>query len=330
MKIGLIGCGHQGRKFLHAIALINGVRLSAICDPYRAFSESRYYRSHKEMLSEESIDCAIVVVPHHEYAPIIHDLAKANIHILKEKPFARTIKEACDFQSLADDAQILLRTYPQRRFSSLDAKLQEWVSQIGELFFIDIHYTLSVNDPHVGWRGDRLMAGGGCLIDMGYHMVDILIRHFGLPDFVFADCSARAIAVADYDAEDTMNALFSYKNGLHGSLLLSRVFPPKSEKITVLGQKGMVVLGKDEIQKLSPQGELLESFKPLDQELLADQVLHFTQEIQARSTDKDEEHFRTHLSILGFITACYEAKQSGTTKSPQEFIFKENRQLCLN
>ena len=59
-------------------------------------------------------------------------------------------------------------------------------------FFVDVKYTLFVDNLHEGWRGQRDSAGGGCIIDMGYHMIDMVIWYFGLPDNLHAEFSSKA------------------------------------------------------------------------------------------------------------------------------------------
>jgi predicted dehydrogenase len=63
---------------------------------------------------------------------------------------------------------------------------------------------------------------GGCIIDMGYHLVDMLLWYFGMPDRVLAQHSASARPEQDYDAEDTATITFGYGSGLFGTALLPR------------------------------------------------------------------------------------------------------------
>ena len=79
---------------------------------------------------------------------------------------------------------------------------------------------------------------------MGYHLVDMLLWYFGLPDRISADMSVTARPDRAYDAEDTALVHFSYDSGLYGSLLLSRFLGPKSEQIRLVGSRGPVRSGK--------------------------------------------------------------------------------------
>ncbi|MFD8708050.1 hypothetical protein ACFV1W_36645 [Kitasatospora sp. NPDC059648] len=61
----------------------------------------------------------------------------------------------------------------QRRFNPLHVSVVQLLDQIGTAFLIDGPYTFHTDDPGAGWRGDVSQAGGGCIIDMGYHIVDL-------------------------------------------------------------------------------------------------------------------------------------------------------------
>ncbi|MGH8933230.1 MAG: Gfo/Idh/MocA family protein [Egibacteraceae bacterium] len=90
----------------------------------------------------------------------------------------------------------------QRRFNPIYTTFCQLYDQIGRPFVLDAEYTVYTDDPASGWRGDVSLAGGGCIIDMGYHMIDMLLWYFGLPDRVLAGFSAAARPDLDYDAED--------------------------------------------------------------------------------------------------------------------------------
>ncbi|UJB44828.1 Gfo/Idh/MocA family protein [Streptomyces sp. A1-5] len=79
--------------------------------------------------------------------------------------------------------------------------------------------------------------GGGCLADMGYHLIDLLLWYLGLPDRVLADTST-AVSGTEYDAEDTSLVHLAYGCGLYGSLLVSRSAGPKTEHLAITGPPG--------------------------------------------------------------------------------------------
>ena len=109
-------------------------------------------------------------------------------------------------------------------------------------FFVDARYHFFIDQPGAGWRGDAGRAGAGCVLDMGYHLVDIIVWYFDLPDRIHCSLSAVAEPNRRYDAEDTATVQFSYHSGLHGMLALSRYYVPTTEMVTVIGPQGQLML----------------------------------------------------------------------------------------
>ena len=139
----------------------------------------------------------------------------------------------------------------QRRFNPIYTSFLQLADQIGTPFVVDAQYTLHTPDPSEGWRGKTAKAGGGCVIDMGYHLIDMILWYFGQPDRILADLSVSARPDREYDAEDTALIHFAYVSGLYGSLLISRFIGPKREQIRLVGSKGIVQLERGRVQRLT-------------------------------------------------------------------------------
>lgn len=191
--------------------------------------------------------------------------------------------------------------------------------QIGQPFLIDAAYTMSV-DPAAGWRGQRCLAGGGCIIDMGYHVIDMLLWYFGLPDRVLAQYSATARPELDYDAEDTAYILFGFDSGLVGTVLLSRWIPPKTEQIRVVGTRGAIVLERGRIQRLRSDGELVESLSREESWPAAAtaQVDHFCRVLHGSRCNVSGPG--SHLAHAAFIDAAYASSRAGGFVNPKELL----------
>jgi predicted dehydrogenase len=211
------------------------------------------------MFEGEHLDLVVICLPHHVGRTVIETAAKHAVHVLKEKPFATTMQEARALVAICEDAGIQLMVTLQRRFNPIYTSFTQLADQIGTPFVVDAQYTLHIDDPSKGWRGLTTKAGGGYIIDMGYHLIDMILWYFGLPDRVLADISVSARPDRDYDAEDTALIHFAYDSGLYGSLLLSRFIGPKTEHIRPVGSKGMVHLERGRIRRLANGGDVIES-----------------------------------------------------------------------
>ncbi|RLJ02755.1 MAG: gfo/Idh/MocA family oxidoreductase [Candidatus Aenigmatarchaeota archaeon] len=330
-KAAVIGLGHQGiEDWIPGIVDSQFATLKAICDSDRkkldVWKEKlkvNAYENYKELLSREALDFVVIATPHDTHKPITEEAFKHGIHVLKEKPFARSLKEALYLRDLAEKYETTLMIVAQRRFNPIYTTFFQLKDQIGEPFFIEAKYSLFIEKPYIGWRGDRKRAGGGCIIDMGYHIIDILIWYFGLPDRVHAEFSTKACPEINYKAEDTATILFSYGVGLYGNLVLSRYYPPKSEYIKLIGSRGIIEVERGKIKRKKSDGEVVES---LSRDVAwptaaINQIDYF-----CRVINSERENFSNpdyHLQHMSFIEACYLSKRNGCYVSPKEILEKK-------
>ena len=330
-KAAVIGLGHQGIKdWIPGIMDSQFATLEAICDidrkkleAWKEKVEVNAYENYKELLSKESLDFVVVATPHDTHKPITEEALKRGIHVLKEKPFARSLEEALYLRDLAEKYETTLMIVAQRRFNPIYTTFFQLKDQIGKPFFIEAKYTLFVEKPYKGWRGDRKRAGGGCIIDMGYHMIDMLIWYFGLPDRIHAEFSAKACPEVKYDAEDTATTLFSYDSGLYGNLVLSRYYPPKSEYIKVIGSRGIIEVERGKIRRKKNNGEVIES---LGRDVAwptaaVNQIDYFCRVISGERENFSSPDY--HLQHVSFIEACYLSQQKGCYISPKGILEKK-------
>ncbi len=156
---------------------------------------------------------------------------------------------------------------------------------------------------------------------MGYHMVDLLMWYFSLPDRVFAEMSCSAKEGIIYDAEDTAQVIFKYeKENIWGSLLVSRVIPPKQEYINVYGTRGIIHLERGKIERYSPSGELQESLKREHSwpSAAQDQIEYFVKVIKGEKENISNPEF--HFNHLAFIEAAYKSAKLHQYINPKEFL----------
>lgn len=327
-RAGVVGLGRQALEdHIPGLLASDAAELVAVCDEDREIvREQQYqhrvqgYTDFREMFKAEALDLVVVCVPHHVGRDVVTTAAEHKVHVLKEKPFATTMQEARELAEICDRADVRLMVTLQRRFNPIYTSFVQLADQIGTPFVVDAQYTLHISDPSEGWRGRTAKAGGGCIIDMGYHLVDMILWYFGLPDRVLADLSASARPDRDYDAEDTALIHFGYDSGLYGSLLLSRFIGPKTEQIRLVGSKGIVHLERGRIRRLDNGGEVIESLSREQAwpSAAACQIEHFCRVIDGRRPNVSGP--QENLSHMSFIAACYESARSHTYVSPKELL----------
>jgi predicted dehydrogenase len=317
LKVVIIGLGNQTiNDHIPSLLRRNDVAISVVCDIKRQalnlFSEKypelsenvkKYTNFAKTPLSD--IDFAILSVPHDKYFEIIKVLVAKKIPFIKEKPFARNIKEMKRILSLPGIEKYCF-VCSQRRYSSLYKKAVEVIKQIGKPYLFNARYELKIQYPHKGWRGSSLRAGGGCLIDMGYHIIDQLLWWFGEPEEIFVSKSNLAVPRVKQYAEDTSLISFKYSYGLQGSITLSRSTAEKKEEYELVGSKAQINGNKKSLILQDKNGAvLLNLTNGEDSEMMDNQLDFFIERIREKRGFSDI--LSQHKNDMEFIDRCYKA-----------------------
>ncbi|SFD73155.1 Gfo/Idh/MocA family protein [Streptomyces aidingensis] len=327
-RAAVVGLGTQALEdHLPGVAASRLAELVAVCDtdpgrvaPVESAHQVPGYTDLERLLADVRPDFVIIAVPHHAGRRITETCAKAGVHVMKEKPFATDPAEAADLAVLCRTTGIELMVTVQRRFHPVYRAARQMLEHVGDPYLLEGRYTFRCPDPSAGWRGQAGLAGGGCLIDMGYHLVDLVIWYLGLPDRILAHTSATASPGASYDAEDTALVHLSYDSGLHGSLLVSRSIGPKAEQLRVTGPQGTVVVERGRASRLDPGGRPVESLtrEPAWPRAATAQIDHFCRVLDGRCPNPSGPD--AHLPHAAFLGAAYASATTGRPMDPKEFL----------
>ena len=334
LKTAIIGLGRQSSEdHIPAILENEKYQLVALCDKNKELVNNQSkklgiagYSNITKLIESVNIDVALVAVPHNQYVEIIMMLAKANIHIIKEKPFATNMKEVAQLQESLNN-KVYLGLILQRRFNPIYMSFPQMRRRIGKIFSIESKYTLNISRLDEGWRASKTKSGGGALIDMGYHLIDLMVWFMGVPQSVTARISTGNREGQQYNVEDTVNILFdyhlpdSYSKKTIGSMLISRVYPYKQENFIVYGTKGIVELKRGQIRRLNNNGDELEKLTRQDgwPSALMDQLDYFAQEIHdgKKCNITPDHEYMKHNAI---IEAAYKSDKTATSCDPSTFL----------
>ncbi len=338
-RLALIGLGKQNTKdHLHAIQKCDNAEVVAVCDTNKDLSEQwgkelslPSFTSVDDLINGVAFDAAVIAVPHAFYLPIIKKLAAKNISILKEKPFALSLNEALEIYDIVEKSGINLTIAVQRKFSRIYQTYKEYEPAIGDIFSVHGHYTLDIKHLDEGWRASKKLAGGGAVLDMGYHLIDLLVWYFGIPDTISADLGYHNRPNQVYDVEDTAKIQFSYEaskgRSVLGSLLISRVYPEKEEALTIYGTEGSIAIYTDRITHYSPDKEILDSTYMKKN---GDDMIQQTQKfIDSLHDKKHAGNYREHLADMVFVEAVYRSADTRQTVLPHKSaVFKRAIELA--
>jgi predicted dehydrogenase len=266
-RIGFIGAGRQAREEMFLVEKSNFGKVSAVCDIDEKAAQSLstnysipYYQDYKIMIDRENLDGVFICVPHNDHFSISMYALQKNLHVIKEKPFALSVKDGVELVSTSKRMKKSILTMMQRRGQPSYQEGKRLLDQIGKVFLFRSFYTFNGGPYDYGWRGINHISGGGTVIDMGYHIIDLVIWYLGLPNFVYAQLTNFARPDVSYETEDSALITFRLPKSM-GSIVLTRASHPKEEKSYIHGTKGTLIVDRQSVKVIALNGEVFYSEK---------------------------------------------------------------------
>ena len=188
LKVAIVGCGGIANgKHLPSLAKLDYVDVVAFCDiiPERAdkaaekygATGAKVYADYKELLNAEKVDVVQVCTPNDAHADISIDAMEAGNHVMSEKPMAKTAADARRMVEAAKRTGKKLTVGYNNRFRN-DSQILKKVcesGQLGEIYYAKAHAIRRRAVPTWGVFLDGEKQGGGPLIDIGTHALDLTL-----------------------------------------------------------------------------------------------------------------------------------------------------------
>lgn len=231
LRVGVIGLG-IGRLHIEGWQQHPNVDLVAIADPDgerldqvgEQFGIAARYPSAAAMLAAETLDVVSVCTPNKFHQELTLAAFAAGCHVLCEKPMAMNAGEGRAMLAAAKRAGKRLMINFSYRFSAQSRALKTQVDSglFGDFYFGRTVWHRRRGMPGFGgWFGTKDLAGGGPLIDLGVHRLDLALWLMGYPKPTWVmgstyDPIARGLAEASgkaFDVEDLAAAMIRFDNG---------------------------------------------------------------------------------------------------------------------
>jgi len=253
LRWGIIGCGSVANfKGGPSLNVVKGSRLIAVMgrnpDLARKFARrhgaKKHYHRIEDLLNDEEVNAVYVATPvssHREYAIAA---AKAGKHVLCEKPMALNVDECTQMAKACLENNITLMIAYYRRFFPNIMKMKELISEgaIGKI----IRARVMTSSPFVSsenvrnnWRIDPLIGGGGVLMDIGSHRIDLLLYLFG--NAALAKGIYRSISLF-HSVEDSIAFSINFASRIQASGYISWALPETYDSIEIFGTKGAIII----------------------------------------------------------------------------------------
>jgi predicted dehydrogenase len=190
IKFGVIGAGaiawssckginsNDSGKVIAATDL-NSQRLSELC---AEFNIENSYDSSDALLANNEIDAVYIAVPNKFHAPIALQALNAGKHVILDKPFAMNYEEAKEVADLAKAKGKMFMVGMNQRYRKDSQKIKSLVNDgvLGDVYHAKAYWFRRQGIPKLGtWFGDKELAGGGALLDIGVHLLDLMLHLIG-------------------------------------------------------------------------------------------------------------------------------------------------------
>lgn len=218
LRVAILGAGRIAGIHLAAFARHDDVELVALADTKIERAEARagrhgiarVYGDYRALLAQERPDLVDVVLPHHVHFEAARAALGLGCAVLCEKPLALTLAECDELIELAATEGLGLHVKSYHRAFPLNRRAAELVASdaIGRPYLVTGFFAstgLRAMEEDADWHGCPTRAGGGVLIDCGYHLVDWLHSLLGPASAVRA--TARRLVCENANKAEDVGAL---------------------------------------------------------------------------------------------------------------------------
>ena len=345
LRICSIGLGGMGRHHTRAHKNLGMSEIVAFCDiiPERAermrdeyFPDARVYTDYREMIEKEQPDAVDIATPNYLHSPRAVFALEHGCHVFCEKPDAVSVEAAQKMKDAAEKADKILMVMRNNRYYAPSVFMKKYIAdgKAGDIYAARCGWQRRRGIPGKGgWFTTKEQSGGGPLIDLGVHMIDLAIWAMGNPTpvavsgctyNVFADDKADSDSEhskfgdtktdGTFDVEDLAMGFIRFDNGACLQIEFSWASNIDHEKryVELRGTKaGFAWKASDEIEVYGEECGVLTDLKPQLKELDGHQanIAHFMDCI-LNGTEPDFKPIQG-LNMIKILCAIYESAETG-------------------
>ncbi len=222
LRVGLIGAGGIA-TYVHmpAWSKMKDVEIVAICDikieRAQAMAEqygvAQVFEQYRDLLNLPGLDAIDVCTPNYLHSIIAVEALEKGLHVFCEKPDAISVAEANRMKAAAEKSGRTLMVMRNNRYRGISSYLKQYIAdgRMGDVYAARCGWQRRRGIPGKGgWFTTRAQSGGGPLIDLGVHMIDLAIWLMGNPRPV-AVSGCTYCKFADTDVSDSTESKYGEK-----------------------------------------------------------------------------------------------------------------------
>jgi UDP-N-acetyl-2-amino-2-deoxyglucuronate dehydrogenase len=242
-----------------AIAEVKGAKLRGVAtrnaSNARAFAERHSLpfstTSAEELVARPDIDVVCITTPSGAHLEPALAAIRAGKHVVIEKPLEITTERADEILRAADAARVRVAPIFQARFGEGARQLKAAVEagRFGRLVLASaaVKWHRS-KEYYTGWKGTRVLDGGGATMNQAIHAIDLLQWFAGMPEEIFGWTTRRVHT--GIEVEDTASATLRFKDGALGTIEASTaLWPGWQRRLEICGETGSAMLEDDHLAR---------------------------------------------------------------------------------
>ena len=252
VKWGVIGAGGiADRRTIPGMMLAKNAELVAVmeinmelAEKLRAkYNAKRAYDNYKDLIADPEVECVYIASPVTNHLEQVIAAAEAGKHILCEKPIALSIEECNKAKEACEKAGILSATGFMMRYHAFHQLMKQIIAdgKIGKVHSARAQLTCWYPEIEGAWRQKKALSGGGALIDMGVHCIDLI-------EYITGGKTVKTAAFNDtktfsYDVDDSSSVLIKLDNGVTGYVESNFNIPDEAAfcRMEFYGTKGSIL-----------------------------------------------------------------------------------------
>jgi predicted dehydrogenase len=252
---GIVGFGWVARDFMAPAIRDAGHRLVAVCDPGAEAREAASRlgaRGHSDLaglLAEPAVEAVYVATPNHLHRGAVEALAEAGVAILCEKPNAAALADAEALGAeVARTGVVFVTAFDQRHHPAHRLRRGEIrAGRVGTVTAVRIVYACWLDrgwtaiPGQANWRIDQAQAGGGALMDLAPHGLDL--TDFLLDEPILDVTALTQARAQDYAVDDGALVIGRTGSGVLASLHVAYNCPDAlpRRRLEIAGTKGLLI-----------------------------------------------------------------------------------------
>ncbi|HET7558328.1 MAG TPA: Gfo/Idh/MocA family oxidoreductase [Limnochordia bacterium] len=340
VRLAVVGAGGISQMHLNAARASGGaVQIVALCDVNEALARQRaaefdipqVYGDFHAALARPDIDGVVAAVPNFLHDQVAVAALEAGKHVFVEKPLSNTQEGAKRILAAARKAQKVVQVGMIHRFSPGPQALKRAIvaGELGRVYFAQARYLRRKGIPGWGsWFTTHKLSGGGPLIDIGVHALDLCWYLIGKPKpltvsgVTYAEFGPQKKGIGNwgtpnwqgvYDVEDFSTALIRFEGG--ASLLLQASWAGHllpSQDVLIMGAEQGALVTDDKVRLLTERDNQTSERELRDDEAAPGnvrQLLNFAAAVRGQEAPRTP--VEDGYAVVAMLTAIYRSAESG-------------------